>query len=84
LAPQLASEKINDRKPGIGMGLKAKALYPETDFTKSIMVGDSDSDIAFGNNLGMITVKIGDKDGSKEKADYYCDQLEDCIKLFKL
>lgn len=83
-APQLASKKSHYRKPNTGMGLKAKELYPEVNFKKSIMVGDSDSDILFGKNLGMITVKIGDEATSKEKADYYCNTLHDCIKLFEL
>ena len=46
------------RKPNIGMGLKAKNDYPEIEFSKSIMVGDTISDIEFGKNLGMKTVFI--------------------------
>ena len=47
------------RKPQIGMALFAKDDYPEIEFTKSIMIGDSISDMEFGKNCGMITVKIG-------------------------
>lgn len=83
-APQLAVENSSFRKPEPGMGLQAKELFPEIDFAKSIMVGDSDSDIAFGKNLGMITVRIGKEKDAIEKSDYYCDKLADCIKLFKL
>lgn len=57
-APQLAQENSEMRKPGTGMALMAKADFPEVDFEKSIMVGDSDSDIEFGKKLGMKTVKI--------------------------
>ena len=46
------------RKPNNGMGLKAKNDYPEIEFSKSIMVGDTISDIGFGKNLGMKTVFI--------------------------
>jgi histidinol-phosphate phosphatase family protein len=46
------------RKPAIGMGLNAKNDFPEIDFSKSIMVGDSDSDIAFAHGLNMLAVKI--------------------------
>lgn len=56
------------RKPNIGMGLKAKNDYPEIQFSKSIMVGDSISDMEFGKNLGMKTVFIRDK-GKIEGAD---------------
>ena len=40
------------------MAHQAKKDFPEIDFSKSIMVGDSNSDIEFGKNAGMITVKI--------------------------
>jgi histidinol-phosphate phosphatase family protein len=46
------------RKPNIGMGIKAKQDFPDLDFEKSIMVGDSFSDLEFGKKLGMITVLI--------------------------
>lgn len=46
------------RKPNGGMALHAKLDFPEIDFSQSIMVGDSKSDIEFGNRLGMTTVLI--------------------------
>ena len=49
------------RKPNPGMALQAQKDFPEIRFDKSIMVGDSDSDIAFGNNLGMKTILVGRK-----------------------
>ncbi len=49
------------RKPNPGMALEAKKEFPEIEFSKSIMIGDSDSDIAFGNNLGMKTILVGNK-----------------------
>jgi histidinol-phosphate phosphatase family protein len=50
-----------NRKPNIGMAFQAKKDYPVIDFSKSIMVGNSKSDIEFGNKLGMYTVLVGDK-----------------------
>jgi histidinol-phosphate phosphatase family protein len=47
------------RKPNIGMGNKAKIDYPEIEFNKSIIVGDSISDIEFGEKLGMKKILIG-------------------------
>ena len=44
------------RKPNPGMGLKAKAQFPDIDFSKSIMVGNTLSDMGFGRNLGCYTV----------------------------
>ena len=50
------------RKPNTGMGLKAKQEFPDIDFSKSIMVGDSISDMEFGKKLGMKTVYISVRD----------------------
>lgn len=47
-----------NRKPNPGMAFQAKALYPEIDFSKSIMVGNRPSDMAFGKNAGMHTVFV--------------------------
>ena len=40
-----------NRKPNPGMGLQAKKDFPEVDFSKSIMVGNTLSDMKFGRNL---------------------------------
>ncbi|HLI93959.1 MAG TPA: HAD-IIIA family hydrolase [Puia sp.] len=45
-----------DRKPNPGMALAAKAEFPEIDFSRAIMVGNSLSDMEFGKNAGMYTV----------------------------
>jgi|SRR3989344_1127190 len=47
------------RKPGLWMAHCAQKDFPQIDFTKSIMVGDSMSDMRFGRNAGMVTVLIG-------------------------
>lgn len=71
------------RKPNIGMGNKAKIDYPEIEFNKSIIVGDSISDIEFGEKLGMKKILIG----SNEKDNYVIDgmfkslyEFSNCIK----
>lgn len=55
-SPFLSAENSPFRKPQIGMALKAKEEFPGIDLGKSIMVGDSFSDMKFGKNAGMITV----------------------------
>lgn len=55
---QLATEKNNCRKPGLNMARQAKLDFPEIDFEKSIMVGDTETDMLFGKNAGMLTVLI--------------------------
>ncbi|MCA0430588.1 MAG: HAD-IIIA family hydrolase [Bacteroidetes bacterium] len=57
-SPYLEKEQHPTRKPGIGMALQAKNDFSEIEFNKSIMVGDSISDMQFGKNAGMQTVFI--------------------------
>lgn len=66
-APELASETNSMRKPNIGMALKAKEEYPSVAFERSIMIGDSKSDMEFGKNVGMTNIMI---QGDLEN-DYY-------------
>lgn len=76
-APQLREEGSNYRKNGTGMGLHAKFDYPEIDFSKSILVGDSESDIEFGTKLGMKTVMLKNSRNLSTKADYIFENLYD-------
>jgi histidinol-phosphate phosphatase family protein len=57
-APQLSKENSPMRKPNIGMALAAQKLFPEIDFTKSLMIGDSNGDMQFADNAGMQKIKI--------------------------
>ena len=72
-APELDSPNKVDRKPAIGMATKSKAHFPDVDFSKSIMVGDSESDMEFGKNAGMVTVFISESES--ENGDYRCSSL---------
>lgn len=67
------------RKPSIGMGKMAKELYPDVDFSKSIMVGDTNTDLIFGKKLGMKTVLIV----TEEKVSVKPDVSFKSIKAFK-
>lgn len=78
-APQLAHENHPDRKPGTGMGIRAKELYPSVNFSKSILVGDSISDIEFGKNLGMITFFISEEKDNKANADFDITKLKEIV-----
>lgn len=49
----LASEEMSCRKPSPKMGLEAKMDFPEIVFSKSIMIGDSVSDMKFADHFGM-------------------------------
>jgi histidinol-phosphate phosphatase family protein len=52
------SDDSECRKPNIGMATLAKLDFPEIDFKKSIIVGDSCSDMIFGERLKMKKVLI--------------------------
>jgi len=49
-------ETSPNRKPNPGMGLQAKQDFPEINFAKAIMVGNTPGDMEFARNLGMHTV----------------------------
>ena len=51
--PDLAHTGSQSRKPAIGMAKAAQAEFPQIDFAKSIIIGDSESDMEFGANAGM-------------------------------
>ncbi|MFT3701796.1 MAG: HAD-IIIA family hydrolase [Agriterribacter sp.] len=53
----LENESPN-RKPNPGMGLMAKNDFPDIDFTRSIMIGNTMGDMEFGKNIGAKTIFI--------------------------
>ncbi len=63
--PELAKNNPKCRKQNIGMGLQAQKDFPDINFEKSVMVGDSISDIQFGNLLGMKTVFVETKNAKE-------------------
>lgn len=84
--PELASKDNNCRKPAKAMGLQAKADFPEVDFTQSVMVGDSLSDIHFGKALQMKTVLIDNPHfpaHNKHEADLIVPSLWDLAQMLK-
>ncbi len=62
----------NCRKPSVEMFERAKNDFPEIVASKSIMAGDSQSDMDFGKNAGMFTVFIG---GYNKTANVCFDSL---------
>jgi len=58
---KLAKDNPPCRKPNTGMGQQAKEDFPEIDFSQSVMVGDSVSDMEFAHRLGMTAILIATK-----------------------
>ena len=54
-------DEDHNRKPNTGMGLQAQEDFPGIDFKKSVMVGNSLSDMEFGKRLSMHTVFLTTK-----------------------
>ncbi|HLP54120.1 MAG TPA: HAD-IIIA family hydrolase [Fluviicola sp.] len=79
-APELAGTGVGLRKPETGMAMQAKQDFPEIAFERSVMVGDSDSDIQFGKNLGMKTVFVSHNKEKHESADLTVSSLYEGIK----
>jgi len=57
-SPHLKKEGSFLRKPNVGMALKARKDFPDIRMKKSIMAGDSVSDMVFGRRSDMTTVFI--------------------------
>lgn len=81
-SPHLTAESNPMRKPGIGMALTARLDFPEIEFSKCIMVGDSPSDMEFGQNAGMRTVFIQSNPASNvpPEIDFVCRDLPQFVK----
>lgn len=74
-APELASDPENTRKPKPFLAMEAKKDFPDIDFKRSLMVGDTDSDILFGENLGMKTALINSEEITLKMANWRFDSL---------
>jgi histidinol-phosphate phosphatase family protein len=80
-ATELKNQEPFMRKPSMGMGKLAKSLYPEIDFSKAIMVGDTNTDLIFGKKLGMKTVLIVTEEKVSVKADCVVKSLNELNQL---
>jgi len=80
-APNLKGAEDDMRKPNSAMAELAKMQFPEIEFEKSIMVGDTDSDILFGKNVGMRTVRIQTEEPINIEADLTVLNLNEFLKV---
>jgi len=83
-SPHLQSDKSIMRKPNIGMALKARRQFSEIRLNRSVMAGDSISDMIFGKRAGMKTVLISADPGPAQLYPRQIDYLyPDLISLAK-
>lgn len=72
-------ENSPNRKPNPGMGYQAKIDFPEIDFSKSIMVGNTLSDMEFGRNIGSFTVFLPTTRPEVEHTDSRIDLVQNSL-----
>jgi len=72
-----------NRKPNGGMALQAKQMFPEIDFSKSIMVGNMPSDMWFGKNIGAYTVYLPTRPDENPEAHTVDASYKDLLAFVK-
>ena len=82
-ATELASDHPVYRKPGTGWKAAIEQDFPEIDFSLSTMIGDSDSDIAFGKALGCTTVGFGEN-LTKNSADFHVNSWKSLLSKYAI
>ena len=82
-APNLKGAEDDMRKPSSAMADLAKMEFPEIDFKCCVMIGDTDTDIEFGKNLGMKTVRIKTEEPINIDADVTVSGLDEFAKMIK-
>jgi len=61
------------------MALDAQKDFPEIDLNRSLMLGDSLSDMEFGRNAGMKTIFISEERVENDTIDFNFKSLNDFI-----
>lgn len=75
--PDLAKNDPPCRKPNPGMALQAQQEFPRVDFSRSVMIGDSMTDMEMGKKVGMHTVFISSEKSSSPLIDQQFEGLKD-------
>ncbi|MEO6131765.1 MAG: HAD-IIIA family hydrolase [Saprospiraceae bacterium] len=78
----LDDPKYPDRKPNPGLALEAAMMFPEIQFSKSIMVGDKISDMQLGRNIGAFTVMITSSESGSDEPNKNIDLRLGSLKEF--
>ena len=83
VAPEINGPNSGLRKPSPKMAHKAKDRMKDIDFSKSIMVGDTDTDIEFGKNLEMKTVLVESRENCTSSPNVKVSSLTDLNQLLE-
>jgi len=80
--PELKKHNSPFRKPNTGMAKEAKKDFPELDFSKAIMIGDSPVDMEFGKRMGMRNVFIGEEIPPGARVDHIVPSLSEFANFY--
>ncbi|MCC7524452.1 MAG: HAD-IIIA family hydrolase [Chitinophagaceae bacterium] len=69
------SDESPCRKPNTGMALEAKRDFPEIEFSRSLMIGNTMNDMIFGKKLGMKTIFIASNRPAPQLPDATTDAV---------
>lgn len=83
-ATNIRGARNDRRKPRPNMALEARREFPNINFSKSVMIGDTDGDIRFGMNLGMKTVLIQSDEKVNGQPHYIVNNIEQLADDWKL
>jgi len=75
--PHDKTDNCECRKPKPGMLIKAQSDFPDIDFSKAIIVGDSASDMGLGRSRSLKNVFISESSGADIDADIVFPSLKD-------
>lgn len=68
-------ETSPNRKPNPGMALQARKDFPQVDFSRSVMVGNTLGDMQFGRNIGALTIFLPTTRPESEHTDESIDAI---------
>ncbi|MDP4290625.1 MAG: HAD-IIIA family hydrolase [Bacteroidota bacterium] len=80
--PSMRTDNDPMRKPAPGMGLLARVDYPDVDFSKAIMAGDTRPDMEFGRNLNITTALIAENGTFEDVEEGFVDLRFQGLKEF--
>lgn len=80
----LKLQENNCRKPGIFMAKKAQLDFPEIDFNKSLMIGDTKSDMLFAKNLKMDAILVENEYTKSEDFEHSLASIKTLTELSNL
>ena len=78
ICPHLPEEDCDCRKPALKLGYRAiieHGLIP----AQSYVIGDQESDLIFGKNLGCLTIQLKANAEKSRYADYYSETLSQAV-----